>query len=59
MRVHWATFDAADKGGGEDAGHYNQNNCQTAADVLNANVRRLNGGNLPAKFWCERGTFKR
>jgi hypothetical protein len=32
MRVHWATFNAADEGS------YNMNNCLMAARILNANV---------------------
>lgn len=56
LRVHWATFDAADKGTG--AGDYNQANCSMAAELLNANVAKLNAGQHPARFWCEKGRFK-
>jgi hypothetical protein len=57
LRVHWATFDAADKG------NYNLNNCLMAARVLNANVTasaRSEGKqrDLAAGFWCETGNYQ-
>ena len=55
MRVHFASFDAKDKG---INGDYNRENCQMAVDLLNENVRRLNGGEQAAHFWCEKGSFK-
>ena len=58
MRIHWATFDAADKGAVVNEKPYNQGNCEMASEVLNANARRLNNGKLPARFWCEKGTYR-
>lgn len=55
-RIHWATFNVDDGGGG--TGTYNEENCALAADVLNQNLRRLNGGEQPVRFWCERGSPK-
>lgn len=57
MRVHWATFDAGDKGG------YNMNNCLMAARLLNANVTasaKAEGKERDPMtgFWCEAGRFK-
>lgn len=57
MRVHWATFDAKDKGS------YNMNNCLMAARLLNANVTasaRAEGKerDVKAGFWCEAGPYK-
>jgi hypothetical protein len=57
MRVHWATFDANDKGS------YNMNNCLMAARLLNANVTasaKAEGKERDALtgFWCEAGPFK-
>ena len=37
---------------------YNQGNCQFAAEVLNANLRRVaaeRGSEADARFWCEPG----
>lgn len=58
MRVHFASFDAADKGAGPDAGNFNGENCRMAAELLNANVAALNGGGHPVRFWCEKGSFR-
>jgi hypothetical protein len=58
MRIHFASFDAADNGAGADAGNYNGGNCQMTADLLNANVGKLNGGQHPARFWCEKGSYR-
>ena len=57
MRVHWATFDADDKGS------YNMNNCLMAARLLNANVTasaKAEGKerDVMAGFWCEPGPFE-
>ena len=58
-RIHWATFDAADKGDpGVDPLPYNQGNCEFAAQVLNENLRRIaasKGAQPNARFWCEQG----
>lgn len=56
LRVHWATFDAAD---GID---YNRGNCEMAARVLNANLAASaeeRGDRAPSDlgFWCEDGIF--
>jgi len=56
MRVHWATFDAAD---GSD---YNRANCEMAARLLNANVdasaeKEGKPRDAAAGFWCEPGDF--
>jgi hypothetical protein len=56
-RVHWATFDAQDKGS------YNMNNCLMAARLLNANVTasaKAEGKerDQSAGFWCEGGSYK-
>jgi hypothetical protein len=58
LRVHVATFDADDSGGG-----YNRDNCEMAARIYNANVaalRRANGkaGDSDVGFWCEPGRFE-
>jgi hypothetical protein len=58
MRIHFASFDAADKGAGPDVGKFNQGNCKLAADLLNANVAKLNAGAHPARFWCEKGAYR-
>jgi hypothetical protein len=57
MRIHWATFDA------EDKGSYNMNNCLMAARLLNANVTASakaegNERDTKAGFWCEAGPYK-
>jgi hypothetical protein len=57
MRIHWATFDAADKGS------YNMNNCQMAARLLNANVTasaKAEGKERDRAlgFWCEDGPYR-
>jgi hypothetical protein len=52
-RVHFATFDAD-----ESASTYNMANCQMAARLLNANIRKLNKGVQPSGFWCEPGPFR-
>jgi len=57
MRIHWATFDADDAGSG--TGKYNQENCAYAAKVFMANLRSLNEGQEPIRFWCEKGTFRK
>ncbi|MBB4640190.1 hypothetical protein [Rhizorhapis suberifaciens] len=56
VRVHWATFNAAD---GAD---YNLGNCQMAARILNANLEASAKaeGRQPFSnvgFWCEVGTY--
>lgn len=61
-RIHWATFDAADKGAPSvDALPYNQGNCEFAAQVLNANLRRLaaqKNAEPDVRFWCEQGRYR-
>lgn len=57
MRVHWATFDADDKGG------YNLNNCLMAARLLNANVTASAKAQGMQRdrflgFWCEPGNYR-
>lgn len=57
VRVHWATFDAA-----ESDRNYNRNNCEMAARLLNANVdasaREEGKDRDPAVgFWCEPGGY--
>lgn len=57
MRVHWATFDAA-----ESDRNYNRNNCGMAARLLNANVdasaKDEGKPRDPAVgFWCEPGSY--
>lgn len=57
MRVHFASFDAAEKT------PYNLNNCQMAARVLNANVAagvEAEGRELNERlgFWCEPGPYR-
>lgn len=56
LRIHWASFDAADSGMGTMT--YNQENCEMAADLLRKNLRSLNNGAEPVRFWCEKGKFK-
>ncbi len=55
-RIHWASFDAADNGGG--SGDYNRQNCEMAVDLLRANLRALNGDEEPVRFWCEKGGYR-
>ena len=55
-RVHWATFNADDKG------DYNRGNCAMAARLLNANVGEsaIAEGKEPYSgvgFWCEPGKY--
>jgi hypothetical protein len=57
MRVHWATFDAA-----ESDRNYNRNNCEMAARLLNANAAasaRAEGKEPDPGlgFWCEPGGY--
>ncbi len=47
MRIHVATFDAADGDG------YNQENCLLAADLFKAQP------GVTSRFWCEKGLFKK
>lgn len=47
MRVHIATFDAAEPTG------YNQTNCALAEKLFSAQ------SGVTAKFWCEKGRFRR
>lgn len=47
MRIHVATFNAKD---GHD---YNMSNCQTAQELFQ------NQKGVTAKFWCEKGNFKK
>ena len=49
LRVHWATFNA------NQSDSYNQENCEMAAELLNRNLRELNGGVQVLRFWCEEG----
>lgn len=56
IRVHWATFDAA------DGAQYNLGNCQMASRILNANLEAsaMAEGKQPfpnVGFWCELGTY--
>jgi hypothetical protein len=55
-RIQWASFDAADNGGG--SGDYNRQNCEMTVDLLRANLRRLNDGDEPIRFWCEKGAYR-
>jgi hypothetical protein len=57
VRVHWATFDAAERDPS-----YNRNNCEMAARVLNANsaAHTRARGKEPdptVGFWCEAGRY--
>jgi len=57
LRVHWASFDADDLPG------YNLSNCQMAARLLNANIKRSAeaDGKRPYQtvgFWCEEGKYR-
>ena len=56
LRVHWATFDG--KEGELEPHDFNQENCNHAADLLNKNVRVLNDGATPIRYWCEPGEFR-
>ena len=51
-RVHWASFNA------RQSGRYNHDNCEMAAGVLNRNLKALNGGKMPVRFWREPGDYK-
>lgn len=52
----------ADRGAPQiEATPYNQGNCQFAAEVLNADLRRVaaeQDGEPNARFWCEPGRFR-
>src|SRR5262245_32456347 len=48
MRIHVATFDAADNGN-----NYNQENCRIASEVF---AKRPG---VIARFWCEKGRYSR
>ena len=48
MRIHVATFDAAD--GGEK---YNSGNCDLAATLF------ASQDGVKTRFWCEKGIFRR
>ena len=43
LRVHWASFDADDLPG------YNLSNCQMAARLLNANIKRSSSGSMNSR----------
>jgi len=51
-RVHWASFNA------RQSGSYNRDNCDMAAGLLNRNLKALNRGEMPVRFWCEAGDYK-
>jgi hypothetical protein len=51
-RVHWASFNA------RQSGSYNRANCEMAADLLNRNLKALNGASAPVHFWCEEGDYR-
>lgn len=56
-RIHWATFDAADRE------NYNMGNCLMAARLLNANVNASamaegKPRDLSLGFWCEEGKYR-
>lgn len=56
LRVHFASFDAPDRGG------FNLNNCGMAARILNANVDASAAAEGKERdpavgFWCELGTY--
>lgn len=55
MRVFFATFNSSQ---GVDTEAYNSENCKMVSDLLNENVKRLNNGEMPARFWCEKGIYK-
>jgi hypothetical protein len=57
-RIHFATFDADDKGAGADTGDFNRGNCEMVVDLLRENLRKLNDGKEPVRFWCEMGTYR-
>ena len=55
-RIHWASFDADDSGAGSN--DYNRANCEMTVDLLRANLRALNDGAEPVRFWCETGGYR-
>lgn len=50
-RIHFATMDS-DQHASQT---YNEANCAMTMELLNGNVARLNDGQHPVRFWCERG----
>jgi hypothetical protein len=57
MRIHWATFDTL------EGGDHNQQNCEMAARLLNANIvasakREAKQPYPGVGFWCEAGAFR-
>ena len=58
MRIHFATFNAREQTTAYRNASFNLENCRMTAELLNANVAKLNNGKQPARFWCERGPFR-
>lgn len=56
-RIHLATFDADDTGGGTHM--YNEMNCKAAAKLWAANAKEKAEatGLEPVSYWCEEGKF--
>lgn len=57
-RLHVATFDANDTGGGTH--RYNETNCAAAAELfyISAQLKSEETGLPPTKYWCEPGPYK-
>lgn len=53
-RIHFATMDSDQHANSM----YNEANCAMTMELLNANVARLNDGQHPVRFWCERGAAR-
>lgn len=53
-RVHYATMDSVQHA----TPTYNEENRAMTMELLNANVARLNKGEHPVRFWCERGAAR-
>ncbi len=58
MRIHFASFDAHEKGFGDAKYDYNRGNCQLVADLLRSNVLRETDGASTVRYWCELGPYR-
>lgn len=56
-RVHMATFDADDTGGGTHK--FNEINCGAAAEMFQAATNEIRDSGQPQMtYWCEEGGYK-
>lgn len=56
-RLHMATFDADDAGGGTR--RFNEVNCHAAAELFQDAAHKLApDGKSPIRYWCEEGEYR-